>query len=175
MIYTVRRNGREIPVRVSRHGDGLAIEFDGRLYAVDVRPRLGRTHFLVTIDGTAHAVAVSRLNDAVGVVLGPDRYEFVILQGRPVPRRTEGAGGLSRHDIHAPMPGLVVSTRVVPGDTVAPGRVVAVMEAMKMQMEIRAPAAGRVLAVPARAGEEVPRGAVLVTLATGPGEPGRGS
>ena len=46
---------------------------------------------------------------------------------------------------------------------------------MKMQMEIRAPAAGRVLAVPARAGEEVPRGAVLVTLATGPGEPGRGS
>lgn len=176
MIYTVRHTGQDVPARVTAVNGALGIEMGDRRYAVEVTPRLGRTHYRITIDGTAYAVAVTRSAGSMLVVLGPDRYEFAVLRGRPArPAASMETSGPARRDVHAPMPGLVVSTMVQPGDTVVPGRVVAVMEAMKMQMEIRAPAAGRVLAVPAQAGVEVPRGTVLVTLeTTGPGDSGLG-
>lgn len=173
MIYTVRRNGQDSAARLVFANGGVAVELDHRRYAVEVAPRTGRTHYRVTIDGVPHAVTVVRSAGSVVVVRGPDRYEFSVVRGRPVRQAADvGSRGSARQDVHAPMPGLVVSTMVQPGDTVVPGRVVAVMEAMKMQMEIRSPAAGRVLAVPAQAGVEVPRGAVLVALETGPGDSG---
>ena len=63
------------------------------------------------------------------------------------------------------MHGLVVEIGVSPGDDVAEGQVVAVIEAMKMMNEIRAPRAGRVTAVHASAGSTVESGSALVTLA----------
>ncbi|MFP5072980.1 biotin carboxylase N-terminal domain-containing protein [Pseudonocardia nantongensis] len=64
----------------------------------------------------------------------------------------------------APMDATVVAVRVVPGDAVAAGDVVVVLEAMKMEMEIRAGAAGTIAAVPVTAGAPVSAGAVLVEL-----------
>jgi pyruvate carboxylase subunit B len=65
----------------------------------------------------------------------------------------------------APMPGLVVRVLVAPGETVAAGTPLVVMEAMKMENELRAPAAGVVSAVKTVAGKAVEKGAVLVELA----------
>jgi biotin carboxyl carrier protein len=64
----------------------------------------------------------------------------------------------------APIPGLVVSVEVAPGQEVPAGAVLLILEAMKMHSEIRAPAAGRVAAVRVRAGQEVAGGAVLAVL-----------
>jgi pyruvate carboxylase subunit B len=64
----------------------------------------------------------------------------------------------------APMPGLVVRVNVAVGDVVEAGAGLVVMEAMKMENELRAPAAGRVGAVHAVAGKPVEKGAVLVEL-----------
>jgi len=166
MNYTLRTAGGDLPARVTFGTDGLDVTVDGRGHRVAVSPRAGTTHFTVTVDGTAYAMTVVRSGQSVTVLVGPDRYEFVVTRGPAVSRRAAGPAGSSRHDIIAPMPGLITSTAVRVGDSVEPGRVVAVMEAMKMQMEIRAPGMGRVLAVPARAGEEVGRGAVLVTIET---------
>lgn len=66
--------------------------------------------------------------------------------------------------IKATMPGKVVRVLVVPGDQVAAGQAVAIVEAMKMQNEVRAPRAGRVSAVSASENGTVIAGAVLVTL-----------
>jgi 3-methylcrotonyl-CoA carboxylase alpha subunit len=168
VIYTLRVRDRHLPARVTPDGESLAIELDGRLHTVAISPRAGTTQFTVTIDGTAYAMGVTRSAQAVTVIVGPDRYEFAVSRGAVASRRGEAAAGApSRHDIAAPMPGLIKSTAVAPGDSVEPGRVVVVMEAMKMQMEIRTPEAGRVIAVLARPGEEVARGAVLVTIETG--------
>jgi acetyl-CoA/propionyl-CoA carboxylase biotin carboxyl carrier protein len=71
----------------------------------------------------------------------------------------------SGNDVRSPMHGLVVEIGVSPGDDVAEGQVVAVIEAMKMMNEIRAPRAGRVTAVHASAGSTVESGSALVTLA----------
>jgi biotin carboxyl carrier protein len=62
------------------------------------------------------------------------------------------------------MPGKVVRVLVKPGETVAAGQGLLVVEAMKMQNEMRAPKAGRVVAVPAGEGATVAAGAVLATI-----------
>ena len=67
--------------------------------------------------------------------------------------------------VRAPLAGTVVSVSVGPGDPVAPGDELLVIEAMKMEHEVRAQAAGLVREVPAAVGVTVPAGAVLVVLA----------
>ncbi|HWH29270.1 MAG TPA: carboxyl transferase domain-containing protein [Mycobacteriales bacterium] len=66
--------------------------------------------------------------------------------------------------VRAPTAGLVVQVDVRPGDTVAGGQQLAVVEAMKMQFPVTAPGAGTVTAVPARAGSGVAEGDPLVVL-----------
>jgi acetyl-CoA carboxylase carboxyltransferase component/biotin carboxyl carrier protein len=71
--------------------------------------------------------------------------------------------------VRAPLSGTVVSIAVTPGQLVAAGDELLVIEAMKMEHEVRAQASGRVREVPAGVGATVPAGAVLVVLAeTGP-------
>jgi biotin carboxyl carrier protein len=60
------------------------------------------------------------------------------------------------------MPGLIVRIDVKEGDQVQAGQGVAAMEAMKMENELRAPAAGRVKAVRVAVGQAVEKGALLV-------------
>ena len=62
------------------------------------------------------------------------------------------------------MPGLVVRVNVRPGDQVRPGQGLVVMEAMKMENELRAHAGGRVKTVLVAAGMAVEKGTVLVEL-----------
>ncbi len=76
----------------------------------------------------------------------------------------KGESASSGNDVRSPMHGLVVEINVAPGDVVAEGQVVAVIEAMKMMNEIRAHRAGRVNAVHASAGSTVESGSALVTL-----------
>ena len=62
------------------------------------------------------------------------------------------------------MPGKIVRVLVLPGETVAAGQGVIVIEAMKMQNELKARRAGRLTAVPVREGETVAAGAILATI-----------
>jgi pyruvate carboxylase subunit B len=64
----------------------------------------------------------------------------------------------------APMPGLVVRVAVQPGDTVNAGQGLVVIEAMKMENELRATTAGVVTGVRVEAGQAVEKGAILVEL-----------
>ncbi|MEO0820714.1 MAG: biotin/lipoyl-containing protein, partial [Pseudomonadota bacterium] len=88
----------------------------------------------------------------------------------PQARGAEDAAGDS---VAAPLPGLVKSLAVAPGDAVVAGQVLAVMEAMKMEHSLLAPRDGRVADVAAEPGEQVAEGTLLVTLEPEAGdEPG---
>ena len=67
--------------------------------------------------------------------------------------------------IVAPMPGRIVLIKTKPGAEVVEGEELLVMEAMKMELTLRAPRAGRVDTVQAAAGDFVDADAVLVKLA----------
>lgn len=113
---------------------------------------------LLLADARVRATVVSG-PEAVEVVLTGARYVF----RRPAPggaRDTEtGDGALA-----ASMPGTVLEVRCRPGETVAAGQVLAVLEAMKMEMSIRAPFDGVVGAVAVGAGDQVQLGAPLLKV-----------
>jgi biotin carboxyl carrier protein len=85
--------------------------------------------------------------------------------GRGRRNRERGPGrSAGIHTVTAPMPGRVVRILVGPGDEVALRDPVVVIEAMKMENELRSPRAGRVKEVQVTAGASVDAGSVLVVL-----------
>jgi acyl-CoA carboxylase subunit alpha len=86
---------------------------------------------------------------------------------RALPRFAEPEAELASGSLVAPMPGLVKQVLVAVGDRVAPGDVLLVLEAMKMEQVIRAPYAGRVRALSARTGQQVEAGLVLAVIEEG--------
>jgi hypothetical protein len=113
-------------------------------YEVLLAPANGTGEWLVTLGGRSAMVAVNG-------------------------RRTGRATDTARHahgeqSIVAPMPGRVVRVLVSPGDAVAARQGVIVVEAMKMENELRAPKAGRVKEVSVAAGTSVDAGRVLVII-----------
>ncbi|MDF1515332.1 MAG: acetyl-CoA carboxylase biotin carboxyl carrier protein subunit [Anaerolineae bacterium] len=113
-------------------------------------------------------------NQSREVVLGTHTtgvYE-VITGGRRVIARVNQAHQRSRHHrdnkvpghITAPMPGLVVAIQVREGDRVQEGQILAVQEAMKMQMQLKAPFNGIVDHIAVLVGEEVPKDALILRM-----------
>jgi len=78
--------------------------------------------------------------------------------------RATATGPTGPEPVRAPMPGLVTRVLVAPGDAVKAGASLVVMEAMKMENELRAKADARVRAVLVQPGTAVEKGAVLVEL-----------
>ena len=123
------------------------LEVDGRVYRVVARRGAARGSYVLSLDGRRHDVealdertrAIRDLSAASAVAAGPA-------------------------PLLAPMPGLVVRVNVQPGDQVQPGQGLVVMEAMKMENELRSQSGGTVRTVLAVPGTAVEKGAVLVEL-----------
>ena len=78
--------------------------------------------------------------------------------------RSESGRGTAAHELVAPMPATVIKVLAAPGDAVANGEAVLILEAMKMELPVRALGDGRVKAVHCRAGDLVQADQVLVEL-----------
>ncbi len=141
------RKGVTRDVSVARLPDGrLSLLFsDGRQISGRARPLpLGRVEVIVA--GSPRTVALADpLNDRLSHS-GPE------------------GGASGEEEIRALMPGRVVEVRVAEGDSVAEGQVLIVLEAMKMQNEIRAEGAGIVTRCAVSAGEAVDGGALMVVI-----------
>lgn len=133
-------------------------------YAVDGLTVLAASTDEVTIEmeGVRHTAQVRREGDQVFVDLPGSGVTLT-----EVPRFTDPADAIPSGSLVAPMPGTVVRVAVAEGDEVEAGDVVLVLEAMKMQHTITAPAAGRVATLNAQPGLQVAAGEVLAVVSTG--------
>jgi biotin carboxyl carrier protein len=166
----------------------LLISVDGRPGELELLERDGTYHFryvsersggapreasLVEVEPGIFSVLVDGRSHEVKIVPGPQGY-YVDLQGlrsvvevrdpRAITRGTRGAAGEGRQIVSAPMPGKVVRVRVKEGDQVEAGAGLVVVEAMKMQNELKAPRAGTVVALKAEPGATVALGDMLVAI-----------
>jgi biotin carboxyl carrier protein len=98
------------------------------------------------------------------VVIDGFRFVIDVRDPRRLSRAPSGSGRAGVETIAAPMHGKVVRVLVAPGDRVEAGQGVVVVEAMKMQNEMKASRAGRVATVPAKEGATVAAGEVLATI-----------
>jgi len=122
-------------------------------------------HLLV--DGTSSTL-IARPGEGRGnwdLHLGGGRFAVEVVDERTRAIRAM-TGASAAHagpkPIRAPMPGLVVRIDVEPGQEVRPGQGVVIVEAMKMENELKAEAAGVVARILVRHGQAVEKGAVLV-------------
>lgn len=135
----------------------------------------------VRIAGLDEAAVVERIDGgSYRVSLAGRRFEVVVARERDVDwgwaagrafrwmRGVEAAGGESRapgdEAIRAPMPAIVTAVAAVPGRTVAQGDTLAVIEAMKMELPVKAPRDGRVAAVRCAVGDRVDPDTPLIEL-----------
>jgi biotin carboxyl carrier protein len=132
---------------------------------VDARlPAHGLCSLLV--DGVSHVAEVTDGDGAYLVEVAGERHAVAIEESGRHLIRTRGGAAASDGacTLRAPMPGRITHVPVSAGDVVAPGDTLVVVEAMKMENELRAIAAGTVREVRVQAGQAVNAGDVLVVV-----------
>ncbi len=150
---TTRVNGREVradlaalPGTPLRH-----LLLDGRSYPLTAEAGEARGGWTVTLDG--------RRFDA----------DVVDERKRAIRAMAASAGGVQGpRPIRAPMPGLVTRLEVAAGEAVSVGQGLVIVEAMKMENELKAEAAGVVSRIFVAAGQAVEKGAVLIEFSASP-------
>jgi biotin carboxyl carrier protein len=147
--YRVVVEGKPREIDVARAGTyGLSLLFagdDGLSREVQVTPSGERGELLVRLDGRT---AIARLGRGRGTGGAADA----------------GTSGGRAGVVAAPMPGRVVRVLVAPGDQVSRRQPVVVVEAMKMENELRSPKDGRVTDIAVAPGESVEAGRTLVVI-----------
>jgi 3-methylcrotonyl-CoA carboxylase alpha subunit len=146
-------------VRVHERGGHRLLDIDGQRCAAQVSA-LPTGDVVVSLDGRSVGATVARAGAEVMVVLDDGTYSLAYID-RLVPRLAEEAVG---GRLTAPMPGKVVQVLVRVGDRVKRGQALMVIEAMKMEHTIAAPADGTVDRVNYDAGDRVDEGVELIAL-----------
>jgi biotin carboxyl carrier protein len=175
MQYEVEVGGKLRQVSVARAagpGGGFAVTIDGQTRHVDAA-RIDAQTLSLLVDGVAPNAAIRSYEmtlaaDAVGALtvgVGATPVAVTVNGRRRWGRKEDAAGGGSGpRRVIAPMPGKVVRLLVKPGDTVTARQPVVVVEAMKMENELRAGREGVVTEVHAREGLSVEAGTLLVVI-----------
>lgn len=160
----------------------LSVTIDGRTFVVEVPPaQPDGAELRVLVDGEELRVHAPEPG-------GPEPLDWIVVDGRPYElvvdhdlRWLRARSGLHRVEVHdleasvprppsgdgrvkAPIPGVITRVFVEPGETVAAGQPLLVLEAMKMENEIRAPRAGTVQMLGVAPGQVVSLGAIMVEV-----------
>ena len=165
MKYIVSVAGRSVEVEI----DGETVTVNGRTHGATLSGVQGTPLRQLLVDGRPLALAIDGGDKGLwGISLAGERWEAEVVDQRTLHLRSlTGAADQARGPaaLRAPMPGLVVRVQAEPGQTVAAGAGIVVLEAMKMENELRAAGPAVIKAVHARAGETVEKGQLLVEFA----------
>jgi len=170
MKYFVTIRGREIVVEV----DGASVAVDGVPHEAHLGPVPGTPLRHLLMDDASLTLAMDRQGQGNWeVAFRGTRLAVTVLDERTRHIRSLTGQGTDRGGpvaLRSPMPGLVVRVLVSPGQAVQPGQGLVVLEAMKMENELRAQAGGVVAAVSIRGGQAVEKGQVLIEFERSPSE-----
>jgi biotin carboxyl carrier protein len=166
---TVDGRARAIEIAAAVSPDGrLAVTVDGRERSVDARP-LGNGLWSILDGSTVRMLQISGNGAKVTIEIGaPDGEPRTVVAEVAAPQAGATEPG-ARADVgpaslHAPIPGRLVKILVKAGDRVSASQPLLVLEAMKMENEVRAPRAGTVKTIHVAEGAVVDAGQILVSL-----------
>ena len=163
MKYIVDLNDERQEVEV----DGESVNVDSHTVLARLEEIDGTPVRLVTIGSQVHRVVVRRGATRGAYTLWVDGFRF---DGEALDERTRAIRDITAESrkasgpasLSAPMPGLIVRVSVASGDSVQAGQGLIVMEAMKMENELRAAASGTVKNVLVEPGKAVEKGTLLI-------------
>jgi biotin carboxyl carrier protein len=166
--YFVRVGDRELELAI----DGSSVKLDGAAVSAHLDDLPSVPMQLASIDGRVHRIIARRMERGV-YEIAIDGYRFTVEALDERARVIRELSGNSQKvvaagHLKAPMPGLIVRVNVNEGDQVRSGQGLVVMEAMKMENELRATASATVRRIVVSPGSAVEKGAVLLEMEPAP-------
>lgn len=166
MRYLATIDGHEHEIEIEElAADSFAIRFGKDSFEADLR-RVGHASFSVLVGNRSFDFDVARDGDETVVASRTGSIRLTVAD--PAARRAQAAGKrrevTGRVEIKAAMPGRVVNVLVSEGDQVNADQGVVVVEAMKMENEVKSPKQGKVLEVKVAAGQAVEKGQVMMVI-----------
>ncbi|HID32053.1 MAG TPA: biotin/lipoyl-binding protein [bacterium (Candidatus Stahlbacteria)] len=166
MAYIVGSGDQDFRIEVKKR-EGLPheaiyeITIDDRKRKVSIA-RISPTHLSILVDNLSYDVEVERFGNDYLVSIRGEVYKFTVRDEREMVSSTALETEIST--LTAPMPGLVVEVLVDDGSCVKKGDKILILEAMKMQNEIRSPKDGKVIALKVKSGDSVNAGDELAVV-----------
>jgi len=165
-LTTVKGSKEQVPVDIEDQGSGrYLLTINGARHLVDAVP-LDHGAVSLLIDGRSYDVELDEVGDEVQVLVDGQVVAVDVADERAL-RLRAGAASFTvtgKVTLTAPMPGKVVRVLVAPGAAVTEGQGLVVVEAMKMENELKSPKAGKVIEVFAKEGSAVEANAKLLTV-----------
>ena len=163
MAFIARLGEKTYTVEIEEIGKSLyRVAVDGSEFVVDGK-KTGLTNYSLIVDNRSFEVDVDIMEDEYRVLVDGRSYHINLLDERRM-----RVGGLQsgiqlqgRQNVSVPMPGKVIAVLVSEGDKVERGQGLVIVEAMKMENEVRCPIDGEVKEVRVKTGDALEAGAVL--------------
>lgn len=164
MIYEIIAGGKPHRLELEKVGDAWQCRLDG--HPVHVNAAIPRRDVLsLLVDGRSYEIKREQSATDLHMWVGSARFAVELRDPRSLRSRQKSAGDAKGpKKILAPMPGRVVRLLVAEGSEVEAGQGIVVVEAMKMQNEIKSPKKGIVKKISATAGSAVNPGDVLAVV-----------
>jgi acetyl/propionyl-CoA carboxylase alpha subunit len=163
MTYDITIDGKHHRLDLSRADDRWSCRLDGREVEVDaalVRPDV----LSLRVGNRAYEVKCEGIDGGTHIWVGSDRFAVEVRDPRSIRGRVRAVDHEGPRKLTAPMPGKIVRVMVNQGDEIEAGAGVMVVEAMKMQNEIKSPKKGTIQKILVGEGAAVNAGDVLAIV-----------
>jgi biotin carboxyl carrier protein len=141
MIYNVSIGGRHLRIALDRNGEIWKGDLDGVQFQLDARP-IGPGVISLILEGAAYEVKRDQLGNQTRLWINNIPFIAEVTDPRSLSARTRSAATSATAKLLASMPGKVLRVMVSAMDQVEAGQALLVIEAMKMQNEIKSPNKG---------------------------------
>jgi biotin carboxyl carrier protein len=166
MAFIAKLGDQSYTVEIEESGKSVyRVSVDGNEFLVDGK-KTGRTNFSLIVDNRSFEIEVDNTDDEYRVLVDGRNYRIHLVDERRV-RVGAAQSGLQfqgRQMVSVPMPGKVIAVLVTVGDAVELGQGLVIVEAMKMENEVRSPISGEVKEIKVKPGDTVEGGALLVIV-----------
>jgi glutaconyl-CoA/methylmalonyl-CoA decarboxylase subunit gamma len=161
--FTLDIDGQQVTVTAARDGDAITVSRDGHEYTVRIL-----AESVAGVQASSHKpTGGSPVQAAASLAPGrPAAATPAPPKAAPAP----AAGGSGPGAVNSPMTGVIDQVLVADGAVVAEGDTIIVLEAMKMYIDVMAPAAGSVSGVSVKPGDSVKEGQLLLSIDVAGGE-----
>lgn len=162
--FVVSLNGKKKKIKIISD-DALLIDGEKNNYELS---KVSDYCYLLKIGNRVYDITTTKFNnDRYGLLIDGHYFETTVkttLQEKASELSLLKKKGNHHDSIKAPMPGLVIKLKKNPGEEVEQGESIIILEAMKMENDLRAPSSGKVLEVFVKEGNSVEKDFVLLTI-----------
>jgi len=166
MAFIAKLGEQSYTVEIEESGRSVyRVSVDGNEFLVDGK-KTGRTNFSLIVDNRSFEIEVDNTDDEYRVLVDGRNYRIHLVDERRVRVGAAQSGQQlqGRQMVSVPMPGKIIAVLVAIGDAVEMGQGLVIVEAMKMENEVRSPISGEVKEIKVKPGDTVEGGALLVIV-----------